>query len=79
MDLIYWPSWSWPIYVAWDLARETYRSLPGPWWCKLLLCILCLAIPGPQDELALIALTVIARRIRAHRVNKQGVNQGEPS
>lgn len=77
MDLRYWPSYRWPLYVAWDLARETYRALPGPWWLKLLLCAICLAIPGPQDELLLIALTVIARKIRAHRVNQQGETSHE--
>jgi hypothetical protein len=62
-----WPSWRWPAYVVADFIRDTYRSLPGPWWCKAMLVAICLAIPGPQDELLLLAIVAISRRIRARK------------
>lgn len=51
-------------YVLWFYARQTFMALPGPIWVKCLLVVICLAIPGPQDELVLIALTAAARRYR---------------
>jgi hypothetical protein len=68
MQLIYWPSYSWPIYCLRVAVRDLYDSLPGPWWCKALLVAICLAIPGPQDELLLLAVVAISRRIRARKL-----------
>ena len=57
---------SWWAYVLRHEARELWRALPGPWWCKALLIVVCLAIPGPQDEI-LLALVVAALRKRRER------------
>ncbi len=59
------PSW----YALWlrKAVKDTYNGLPGPWWCKVLLIVICLAIPGPQDEILLIAVTAIYRAYRARR------------
>jgi hypothetical protein len=59
---------TWPVYVARYYARRTWDDLPGPWWCKVALIVVCLAIPGPQDEIALIAFTALCRKWRASRV-----------
>jgi hypothetical protein len=59
--------WVW-IRVAWDAwVVETWRSLPGSTWVKVALIVVCLAIPGPQDELLLIAITAAARARRARK------------
>ena len=47
--------------------KPTWNGLPGPWWVRVLLVTVYLAIPGPQDELLLIAITAACRRIRAAR------------
>jgi hypothetical protein len=57
----------WWAYVIRYEAREMWRALPGPWWVKTLLLAACLAIPGPADEVALIAITAAFRRRRAAR------------
>ena len=46
---------SWWAYVLKYEVRELWQALPGPWWCKALLIVVCLAIPGPADEVILIA------------------------
>jgi hypothetical protein len=56
----------WWVYVLRYELRELWRALPGPWWVKVLLIAVCLAIPGPQDEIAL-ALAVAALRKRQAR------------
>jgi len=56
----------WWAFVLRYEAREMWRALPGPWWVKVLLIVVCLAIPGPQDEIAL-ALVVAAFRKRQAR------------
>lgn len=47
--------------------KPTWNGLPGPWWVRVVLVAVCLAIPGPQDELLLIAITAACRRYRAAR------------
>jgi hypothetical protein len=56
---------SWPVYAARWYLRRMWDDLPGPAWCKALLIVACLAIPGPVDEIALIAITAGCRRWRA--------------
>jgi hypothetical protein len=62
----------WYGYVVWFYAKQTFNDLPGPRWCKILLIVICVAIPGPWDELALIALVKLCRTIRARRTNYAG-------
>ena len=58
---------SWWAYVIRYEAREMWRALPGPWWCKALLLAVCLAVPGPLDEVALLAVTAAFRKRRSSR------------
>lgn len=58
---------TWPVYLARYYARQTWRDMPGPWPVKLALVAICLVIPGPQDELLLIALTRVMRAYRARQ------------
>ena len=58
---------SWWAYVIRYEAREMWRALPGPWWCKVLLLAVCTAIPGPQDELILLAVVAAFRKRKARR------------
>lgn len=58
---------SWPVYLARYYVRQTWRDMPGPTPAKVALVVICLAIPGPQDELALIALTRVCRAWRARQ------------
>jgi hypothetical protein len=60
---------SWYGYVLRQEALETWRALPGPWWVRLALVAVCLAIPGFLDELALVALVKLARSRRARRMS----------
>jgi hypothetical protein len=59
---------SWWAYVLKHEAREMWRALPGPWWCKVLLIIVTQAIPGPQDEIALLLICGWLRKRRARKV-----------
>jgi hypothetical protein len=53
---------SWYVYVVWYELRETWRALPGPWYVKVLLTAICLAIPfDPWDEIVLLAIVKFAR------------------
>lgn len=52
----------WWAYVVRYEAREAWRALPGPWPVKVLLIVACQAIPGPLDEIALVALSAAWRR-----------------
>jgi len=61
---------SWPAFLLRYYCGITWRALPGPWPVKLVLIIVCTAIPGPQDELLLIALTAACRAWRSKRGNK---------
>jgi hypothetical protein len=61
---------SWPAFLVRYYLRETWRGLPGPWPVKLALLGVCLAIPGPQDEILLIALTAWCRARQAKKGNK---------
>jgi hypothetical protein len=56
-----------PLFLAIYYLRQTWDDLPGPWPVKVALCAICLAIPGPQDELTLIALTRLCRAWRARQ------------
>lgn len=56
---------TWPAFLARYYLARTWRDLPGPWPVKVALLALCLAIPGPFDELALIALPGALRKLRA--------------
>lgn len=60
---------SWPVYLARYYAKQTWRDMPGPAPVKIALVVACLLIPGPQDELLLIAFT---RACRAWRKRKGG-------
>ena len=53
---------SWPVFLARHYLKETWDGMPGPWPVKLLLVVVCLAIPGPQDEILLILITQALRR-----------------
>ena len=57
----------WPVFVAWFYLRETWRGLPGPWPVKLAIIGACLAIPGPQDEILLLAVTQFFRARKARK------------
>ena len=62
-DLRLWLRLAWLFWVV-----DTWRALPGPVWVKVTLLVVCLAIPGPQDELLLIAVTAA---LRARKARKQ--------
>jgi hypothetical protein len=64
-ELYVWLRLAWLFWVV-----DTWRALPGPTWARVALLIVCLAIPGPQDELLLIAITA-AMRARRARLNSQ--------
>ncbi len=51
----------WYAYAVWFTVLEMWRDLPGPWWVKLLLVAVTVAIPGPQDELLLLAVIKVCR------------------
>ena len=55
---------SWWGYVLRYEARELWRALPGPWWVKALLITVCLAIPGPADEVILLGAISLCRARR---------------
>lgn len=57
-----WLRLAWLFWVV-----DTWKSLPGPPWCRVALLIVCLAIPGPQDELLLIAVTAAMRARKARK------------
>lgn len=64
---IYWPSCRWPLTLLREWIRDTWDGLPGPVWLRVLLIVACLAIPGPQDELLLLAVVAACRAIRKRR------------
>ena len=58
---------SWWAYVIRYEAREMWRAMPGPWWCKVLLLVLLLAVPGQLDEIVFLAVLSALRKRRARR------------
>jgi hypothetical protein len=60
----------WPAYLTRYYLRQTWDDMPGPWWVKVPLIVVCLLIPGPQDELILIGLTRVFRAWRARQARK---------
>lgn len=57
----------WYGLAVWLAVLQLWRDMPGPWWVKVLLVAVCLAIPGPQDELLLILLTRVFRAWRSRQ------------
>lgn len=64
---------SWWAYVVRYEAREMWRALPGPWWVKVLLIVVTQAIPGPQDEILLLAICAACRKRKARRAARLAV------
>lgn len=58
---------TWPVFLARYYLRQTWEGLPGPWPVKVALLVVCVAIPGPQDELILLALTQVCRARAARK------------
>lgn len=59
---IYWA------YVLWTFAiLATWNGLPGPWWCKAILIVICFAIPGGLDEIAIVGITAAYRAWKRSR------------
>ncbi len=61
----------WWVFVLRYEAREMWRALPGPWWVKVLLIVITQAIPGPQDELVLLAVVAAFRKRQASRDDRR--------
>lgn len=59
-------AWFWGTVARFE-ARRLWQSLPGPWPVKVLLIVLTQAIPGPQDELLLLAVVAGWRAWRRHK------------
>lgn len=59
---------AWWAFVVRYEAREMWRALPGPWWAKALLIAVCVAIPGPQDEILLAVVVAAFRKRQALKV-----------
>jgi hypothetical protein len=55
------------LYAVRTEIRSMWDSLPGPWPVKLALVVACQAIPGPLDEIALVAVVAAWRRYRARK------------
>ena len=58
---------AWWVFVVRHEVRELWRALPGPWWCKVALLVVTQVIPGPADDVALLAVLGYLRKRRAHR------------
>lgn len=54
----------WWRHVLWVNIRDMWDSLPGPWFVKVALILVCQVIPGPLDEIALLAVIGAWRRYR---------------
>ena len=52
-------------------AREMYRALPGPHWVKVGIIAVCFAIPGPQDEILLVAILAACRYFRYRKMRRE--------
>ena len=48
-------------------VHSLWAALPGPTWVKVALLVVCLLIPGPGDEIALIAVAGILAARKARR------------
>lgn len=57
----------WYAFVVWFLVRQIWRDLPGPWWVKVLILVVTQLIPGPQDELLLLAVLAVVRKYRTRQ------------
>ena len=57
----------WWVFVVRYEARQMWRALPGPWWVKVMLVVVTQAIPGPQDELILLAIVAAFRKRQARK------------
>jgi hypothetical protein len=66
-DLADLAGWWWAAVVA--MGRAAWDALPGPWYVKAALIVITQLIPGPQDELLLLAIVAVCRRLRAHRAH----------
>lgn len=67
---------SWWAYVVRYEARELWRAVPGPWWVKVLLLAVMLAIPGQLDEVVFFAVLGAIRKRRTRRRECQGRQSG---
>jgi len=59
-------AWFWAMVIRFE-ARKFWQALPGPWYVKVVLIIICLAIPGELDEIALVAVTAACRAYQARK------------
>ena len=64
----------WWAYVLKYEAREFWRALPGPWWCKVLLLVILQLIPGELDEILLLVVLGWLRKRRASKVSAEGAS-----
>jgi hypothetical protein len=64
MVIIYRPSWY--LHMLMCYLRQMWDDLPGPWPVKVLLLVATQAIPGPQDEIALLAVIRLCRMVRKY-------------
>jgi hypothetical protein len=55
--------------ALWRSARALYDDLPGPHWVKITIVVTCLILPGPQDEVLLIALVAVCRYIKRRKTS----------
>lgn len=75
---------AWPVFLARYYARQLWNNLPGPWWVKVLLVAVCIAIPGPADEIILCMLPGLWSRARAWQQARgqgrraRGIHRGIP-
>jgi len=53
--------WFWAVFYA---LKSVWDDLPGPLPVKVLLIIACTLVPGPWDEIVLLAMIAVIRRIR---------------
>lgn len=68
---------AWYVVAAYMTVRAGWLTLPGPWPVKLALGIVivailggCLMIPGPLDELAVMGLLGLFKRVLDRRRNR---------
>lgn len=65
----------WWAFLARHYARGLWDSLPGPWPVRLVLIAVCLAIPGPQDEILLAVIVAACRARKARRTRCAPISQ----
>lgn len=71
-DCLAYAQWyaAWLLWSAQQFLKELWLSIPGPLWVKLIICAIllaCLAIPGPFDEMFIIALIKAGHKYRTRR------------